>query len=88
MCLTPSPLVNSYDSHVRQRHIAMHPCRVLVVVCSCPHKGENDFKKALKLERSGSERAHVQMTNVQCFKTGCTYHMGEITGTGLYIYRN
>ena len=45
-------------------------------------------KMALNLEICGSGRAHAQITNVQCWETQCNYHMEEITGTDLFIYRN
>ena len=43
---------------------------------------------ALDIEISGSGRAHAFMTNVQRSKTQDKYHMEEITGTVLHIYRN
>ena len=53
-----------------------------------PHSGENDLKMALTLEISGSGKAHAYLTNVQCSKTQCKYHMEEMTGIVLYICRN
>ena len=55
--------------------IAMHLCRVLMATSRIisyqyvPHRGLDDFKMALNLEKSRSGRAHAEMTNVQCFKT-------------------
>ena len=52
------------------------------------YERQNNFKVALKLGVNDSDRARAYMTNVHCTKANCKYHMEEITGTALHIYRN
>ena len=61
--------------------------------CICANTSQKEDKMTsryitLDLEISGSGRAHAFITNVQCSQTQDKYHMEEITGTVLHIYRN